>query len=112
MKKDMSTNRRLAEILGWTEIFDVGGALLGNPPLGEPEGRGQARVPDWTGDWSYCGPLLIAHINSLDIAQCFVSVSGPKGFDLTVSARAAQTKDEAARDVIVRGVIAKLEGRL
>jgi hypothetical protein len=35
---------------------------------------------------------------------------GPKGFDLTVSARAARSKHEAAHDVLVRGVIAKLEG--
>lgn len=59
---NLETNRKLASLLGWTKIVDVGGALLGCPPAGEPECRGQARVPDWTGDWRDCGTLIPTHV--------------------------------------------------
>lgn len=55
---NLETNRKLALLLGWTKIVDVGGALLGCPPAGEPECRGQARVPDWTGDWVDWGTFM------------------------------------------------------
>lgn len=46
----LDLNRRLATLLGWTNITETGGALLGTPPEGEPQCRGQACVPDWAGD--------------------------------------------------------------
>jgi hypothetical protein len=54
----MECNRTLAGLLGWTEIVELGGALLGMPPVGDPQCRGQAMVPDWHGDWRDCGPLI------------------------------------------------------
>lgn len=62
---NLETNRKLASLLGWTNIVDVGGALLGCPPPGEPECRGQARVPDWTGDWADWGSLMDFEIRQL-----------------------------------------------
>ena len=54
----IAANKRLAELLGWSSIAEVGGALVGTPPAGAAEGRGQALVPDWMGNWSAAGPLL------------------------------------------------------
>lgn len=51
-------NRCLATALGWTNITETGGSLIGTPPPGAPECRGQAKVPDWAGDWRECGPLM------------------------------------------------------
>lgn len=59
-QRELAANRRLAELLGWSAIVDVGGALLGCPPAGQPACRGQAKVPDWMGDWRDCGPLMVA----------------------------------------------------
>jgi hypothetical protein len=57
----LEANRRLATALGWTNIVAVGGALLGTPPAGQPECRGQAAVPKWSGDWRHCGPLMVKY---------------------------------------------------
>lgn len=57
-QQQLDANRRLAELIGWTNIFQVSGALLGTPPDGAAQSRGQAKVPDWNGDWRDCGPLL------------------------------------------------------
>jgi hypothetical protein len=59
--KNLEANRRLAGLLGWTNIIEVAGALLGTPPAGAPECRGQAKVPDWAGDWRDCGKLVEKH---------------------------------------------------
>ncbi|MDC8756246.1 hypothetical protein [Janthinobacterium fluminis] len=57
----MDANARLAALKGWTNMVDVGGALMGRPPDGGERGRGQAMVPDWCGDWSAAGPLIGEH---------------------------------------------------
>ena len=51
-------NKTLALLLGWTNIEEMGGALLATPPNGLPNSRGQALVPDWTGSWEHCGNLM------------------------------------------------------
>lgn len=60
-KFQQELNQRFAEILGWTNLFIMSGAIIGTPPVGEEGVRGQAMVPDWTGDWRYCGPLQITY---------------------------------------------------
>jgi len=57
----MTANRRLAELLGWTDLFEVPGAILGTSSAGQPDVRNQDVVPNWTGDWCACGPLLAEH---------------------------------------------------
>lgn len=57
----IAANKRLAELLGWSNIVEVGGALVGSPPAGAAESRGQALVPDWAGDWAAAGPLAVAY---------------------------------------------------
>lgn len=51
-------NRHLAELRGWRNITEAGGTLLGTPPTGAGNSRGQAAVPNWCGDWAQCAPLL------------------------------------------------------
>lgn len=46
----LKLNQQLAENLGWTNIVDVGGTLLGTPPDGAPNSRGQTMIPNWAGD--------------------------------------------------------------
>lgn len=54
-------NGQLAALLGWTNIYDQGDSLIGTPPPGHPECRGQALVPKWLGDWQALGPLMVEH---------------------------------------------------
>jgi hypothetical protein len=55
----MKVNRQLAELLGWQNVVDVGGMLLGRPPEGAPDSRDQAPVPNWAGSWAEAGPLAM-----------------------------------------------------
>lgn len=109
----MVANRRLAVLLGWTELFEVPGAILGAPPAGQPAGRGQARVPDWTGDWRACGPLLAQHRMSLD-GTALDAVARCRPYEAPVGTAAYadfDTEDAAVRAAIVAAVVAKLEAR-
>jgi hypothetical protein len=105
----IDANRRLAELLGWTAIFNVGGALLGTPPPGSPACRNQAKVPDWTGDWRDCGPLMVAHARFIGIHGPWVSVSVIDGWDLSWCRDDGESEDEATRRGIVTAVIMKLQ---
>lgn len=107
----IAANKRLAELLGWTSLVDVGGSLLGTPPAGAAEIRGQALVPDWAGDWAAAGPLIAEH--SLDILHSWGHV-GARPDDAAHQRRAsvdenADNRDQATRMAIVQSVIAKLE---
>lgn len=102
-KTGMNANRRLAELLGWTSITETGGALLGTPPAGQPRCRGQAKVPDWTGDWRDCGPLVSAHL--IDLLAAVLTYGA---FDAD-QVRDAGAKGDAIRAAAVQAVIAKLE---
>ena len=107
----IAANKRLAELLGWSSIAEVGGALVGTPPAGAAASRGQALVPDWAGDWAAAGPL---------IGQFSMSV-GFTGLDAVATARDYEkgaafeaiadhaTPDAAARFAIVRAIIYALE---
>lgn len=57
----MGANKRLAGLLGWSSLIEVDGALVGTPPAGAAESRGQALVPDWMNEWSAAGPLLVEY---------------------------------------------------
>jgi hypothetical protein len=100
----MELNRRLAQLLGWTEIVDVGGAWLGRPPGGSQKSRDQAKVPDWCGDWAACGPLL---------SHCVVAgATSPSVDDCDFMQDRQDSGDDAAlRRVIVAATISKLEVR-
>lgn len=108
-------NRQLATLLGWTNITETGNALLGTPPEGEPQCRGQARVPDWVGDDGEAQRLSVKH--GLCVSHWprhsppDVMVGYRKGPDDGANWIEEYGDDPfaAARRAIVRAVIAQLE---
>ena len=100
----MECNRTLAGLLGWTEIVELGGALLGMPPAGDPQCRGQALVPDWHGDWRDCGPLIA--MIGIDIAMWWPHHFEVDGEDVACSDHAS--RDAALRHAIVKAAISAL----
>jgi hypothetical protein len=109
--KNLEANRRLAGLLGWTNIVEVAGALLGTPPVGSPESRGQAKVPDWAGDWRECGPLSSEH--QIDVRHNKENISlrwsktclGEYGLITNIE----ESRDATTRLAIVYAVGSKLE---
>lgn len=102
----LEANRRLATALGWTNIVAVGGSLLGKPPPGEPECRGQAAVPDWAGDWRACGPLLDAHQIAIQPSNF---TSGGKYFAYYADGMEVGEFSDVIQLAVVRAVCRKLE---
>lgn len=100
----IAANRRLAGLLGWTNIVEVEGALLGSPPAGAPECRGQAQVPDWAGDWGHAGPLLAQF--EIRLTPMTVSIDADGFIELY---RRYSDKDVAARAAIVKAAAFRLE---
>lgn len=116
MKND--ANRRLATALGWTNIVEVAGALLGTPPKGEPECRNQAAVPDWAGDWRECGPLMAEYECWPEMHQGVIRVGQYREtgwWEWKILHRAVgvvppgASIDVVMRELIVQAVAAKLE---
>lgn len=106
----IDANRRLAELLGWTDIVDVGGAWLGMPPGGSQHSRDQARVPDWVGDWNACGPLMVQFIRRMRLwPHRAVVGTTTVGADLARDTAASESEDARTRRLIVDAVIAELE---
>lgn len=108
----MGANKRLASLLGWSSLIEVGGALVGMPPAGAAESRGQALVPDWVGDWSAIGPLAAEH--QVDVLHNWGSVHGLWGAGANCAARVsvdhiADNRDAVTRMVLTMAVAAKLE---
>jgi len=112
-EKGMEANRRLAELLGWTEIVNVGGAWLGRPSGGSQKSRDQAKVPDWTGDWRDCGPLLDQHVRRMRLwphrALIGVTPGGPAEHDLVCDREDGEGGDQLLRRAIVAAAIEHLE---
>ena len=97
-------NKRLAELLGWTRIVEVGGALVGTPPAGAAASRGQALVPDWLGDWAAAAPLLAQFEIRLMPMSAGVDAAG-----FLEWYRFYPDRDAAARAAIVKAVTHRLE---
>lgn len=60
-EKNVDLNWKVAEALGWSELFKIGGSIVGQPPGGSPNSRNQAMVPNWSGDFSLCCELGLSH---------------------------------------------------
>lgn len=101
-------NKRLAALLGWTNINHVGGALIGTPPAGEPQCRNEAKVPDWAGDWRYCGPLIAEHHMQIEAPVFCVEAKAIHGPWVEASMEDI-SRDECTRRAIALAVIARLE---
>ena len=107
----IAANKRLAALLGWANIVEVGGSLLGTPPAGAAESRGQALVPDWMGDWAAAGPMIGQFKMSVGFTGLEAVATArdyEKGAAFEVIADHA-TADAAARVAIVRAIIRALE---
>lgn len=100
----IAANKRLAELLGWTNIVEVGGALVGTPPSGAAASRGQAIVPDWMGDWAAAAPLLAQFEIRLMPMSAGVDAAG-----FLEWYRFYPDRDAAARAAIVKAVTHRLE---
>ena len=100
----IAANKRLAELLGWSNLIEVGGALVGTPPAGAAASRGQALVPDWLGDWSAAGPLLAQFEIRLTPASTCVDACG-----FLARSRCSPDRDAAARAAIVMAATHRLE---
>ena len=103
-ENEIAANKRLAELLGWSNIVEVGGALVGTPPAGAAASRGQAMVPDWLGDWAAAGPLLARFEIRLTPASTCVDASG-----FLARYRCYSDRDAAARAAIVMAATHRLE---
>lgn len=106
----MGTNKRLAVLLGWANLVEVGGALVGRPPDGAENSRGQAAVPNWAGDWAAIGPLAAKH--QVDVLHNWGSVHAK--WSAAGAARAPvdsedRNRDAATRLALTRAVADKLE---
>lgn len=105
----IAANKRLAELLGWSSIAEVNGALVGSPPAGAAESRGQALVPDWMGDWSAAGPLAVEYRVDLEWSHdgkdvvAVVNRNDMYG-KFPVLLADFNTPDAAARAAVVRAV--------
>lgn len=100
----IAANKRLAELLGWSSIVEVGGALVGTPPADAASSRGQAMVPDWMGHWAAAGPLFAKFEIRLMPMSAGVDASG-----FLEWYRFYPNKDAAARAAIVKAATHRLE---
>jgi len=109
----MELNRRLAELLGWTALFNAGGAWLGRPPDATYKSRYEAKAPDWCGDWVACGPLQAQYVRRLRAwphrVLVGVAPGGPDGYDVMLDRSEGETGEQLLRRTIVTAVIAHLE---
>ncbi|HEY0586234.1 MAG TPA: hypothetical protein VGD52_08895 [Pseudoduganella sp.] len=112
MSTVLDLNRRLATTLGWSNIVDVGNALLGSPPWAIPHARGQCAVPNWAGCWKDCGPLMVAY-QIYPFADRFnprAILAGCLETEYSIARISEHANEDAAtRAAIVSAVIAKLE---
>jgi hypothetical protein len=104
----LELNHRLATLLGWSNLKDVGGALLGTPPAGAPQCRNEAKVPNWAGDWRDCGPLIAEHHMQLEAPASCVEAKAIHG-PWVEESMGDISRDECTRRAIVLAVITKLE---
>lgn len=107
----IAANKRLAELLGWANIVEVGGSLLGTPPAGAAESRGQALVPDWAGAWSAAGPMIGQFKMSVGFTE-LDAVATARDYEKGAAFEAIAdhaTAGAAARVAIVRAIIRALE---
>jgi hypothetical protein len=106
-------NKELAVLLGWTNIVEVDGSLLGLPPEGTDSVHGQVLVPDWVNSWDACGPFISLY--RLDTTFSIAQISVHYSSKVTLERKRAYglyrdgiDKDSLLRTTIVEAVIAIL----
>ncbi len=112
MTKNQNLNVRMAFLLGWTGVVEANGALLGMPPAGAPACRGQAMVPDWSGDWRDCGPLIARYGMTLgsSLSDAYATCRGFEVYRPGIEEFCHHVDVDAAhRAAVVQSVINMLE---
>ncbi len=104
---------QLAIALGWTNLVDAGGTLVGTPPGGGTNSRDQAAVPRWSRDWNACGPLLSTYNMALDVmgheTRFVIADFGGGDYDFVhIAVPDWPTQDDALRYAITVAAEAKL----
>ena len=104
-----SLNKTIAELHGWSNIFEIGNSLMGTPPEGNYSVRGQAMVPDWAGDWSQCGPLMTKYkcypVRSVNDSVVEAQAFNHSAFAVSTLTYRFPDEDTAIRWVICESVI-------
>ena len=105
LDKQLQAEHDLATAIGWTNLVDAGGPLIGTPPSGAEHSRGQAPVPAWSRDWRLTGPLLAALNLCVDTAFSdagLVVVSFGFGLEEYIQVLASEwpSRDEAVQYAI------------
>lgn len=110
--KQLQAEKQLAIALDWTNLVEVGDSLLGTPPGGADNSRGQAAVPRWTRDWSAGGTLITGHdidVMLSDDKAAYIAHSGLSFRPLAkVYVSEHSSKDAAALYAITVATAAKL----
>lgn len=107
-------NARRADVDGWTRIVQVGSApfsMLGTPPDGAPNSRGQAMIPDYCGDWRHVGRALASYTKSsvwTDEIFCYVVL---RDLESHVAMR-EMIADHPSLDAAMRTAVIKAETML
>ena len=104
---------------GWTNIIcvdGVQGTLLGEPPDGAANSRGQAMVPDYCGDWRHASLALSAYTGSSVWTDQDYVYAKLQDIENTVAFRevilAHPTIDAAIKAAIIRAETAIMNARL
>ena len=113
LRTQIEAELQLAIALGWTNLVDAGRTLVGTPPGGGTNSRGQAAVPRWTRDWNACGPLLSAYNMALDVMgneiRFVIADFGTGDYDFVhIAVPDWPTQDDALRYAITVAAEAKL----
>lgn len=116
--------KRLAELLGYKEIFRlrVGGEECGSLQYNKGKYTGAEQVPRWCRDWTSCGPLMVEHNVGWTISKAYEGAWRDTieakcqyvGMGTTEETGVSDhpDKETAIRYAIVLAVIAKLESRI
>jgi len=104
---------------GWTNITpvnDAHGTLLGEPPDGAKNSRGQALVPDYCGDWRHAGLALSAYTGSSVWTDQAYAYAKLQDCENTVALRELiadhPTLDTAIKTAIIRAETAIMNARV
>jgi len=103
----MQANQRLAELLGWTNVVEVDGALMGVAPHGTPYCHDHAVVPDWCGDWAACMALVMRQDG--EILEALLNAIKSLSLNLDIARLEHTDLERATRYILIVSVIATNE---
>lgn len=114
MDRYLKTEKRLAELLGYHQIFrlKVDGVEVGGLHYNKSTFKGHEKVPRWTGDNDAAFRLMLEHGLVLNLKSQLDFVVAEAGVAIVESTINHPDKATAVRFAIVQAVIAKLESKV